>query len=189
LVEYRIVNVVATASLDEKVDLEKLGRAKGVVYDQDIYGGRVAYLRLPEMKGTVSVFFSGKMISIGTKSEEHAFRDLQHARDFLIEKNLVRSVELFPKVQNIVATADLGGAVDLEKLVCMRSIIYEPEQFPGAILKINKPHKATVLIFASGKIVIAGLKDSHQIDPVLSIVLRTVGKNPMDKSLNLMCGV
>jgi len=171
MVEFEIVNVVATASLGERINLENLGGMKGVSYDQEIYGGRVAYLRLPEMKGTVSVFFSGKMISIGTKSEDDAFRELLYARDFLIERKLARPVDLVPKIQNIVVTADLGKTVDLEELARHHSLVYEPEQFPGAILKTTDPHKASVLVFASGKVVMAGLKRSSQIDSVLRCIL------------------
>jgi len=178
VVEFEIVNVVATASLGGRVSLEDLGGVEGVTYDQEIYGGRVAYLRLPEMNGTVSVFFSGKMISIGTKNEEDAFRDLQCGRDLLIDRKLAGPVDLVPKIQNIVVTADLGRIVDLEELAYNYSLVYEPEQFPGAILRIAKPCKATVLIFASGKIVIAGLKSSNQVDSVLTHVLRmTDGKS------------
>jgi len=57
--------------------LEDLGGMKGVTYDQEIYGGRVACLRLPEMRGMVSVFFSGKMISLGTRSEDAAAKSLE----------------------------------------------------------------------------------------------------------------
>jgi transcription initiation factor TFIID TATA-box-binding protein len=45
--------------------------------------------------------------------------------------------------------------------------IYEPEQFPGAILRLKEPFKTTILIFASGKAVITGLKSSIQIEPIV----------------------
>jgi TATA-box binding protein (TBP) (component of TFIID and TFIIIB) len=57
-----IVNIVATATLDKPVDLELLRQQlpKHVIWDQDIYGGRVAYYKTEEMEGKVSIFWSGK---------------------------------------------------------------------------------------------------------------------------------
>ena len=54
------------------------------------------------------------------------------------------------KVQNIVATASLGKKVSLTKLAKMRSNTeYNPEQFPGLVLRVAKP-KSAVLVFSSG---------------------------------------
>ena len=41
--------------------------------------------------------------------------------------------------------------------------IYEPEQFPGMIIKQKGP-KATYLVFSSGKIVIAGCKSLEELN-------------------------
>jgi TATA-box binding protein (TBP) (component of TFIID and TFIIIB) len=68
-----IVNVVATADLNQEVDLFELANLKEIVYDSEIYGGRVAYFKLSDMEGKVSIFSSGKMISVGTKSDKTAF--------------------------------------------------------------------------------------------------------------------
>ncbi len=68
------------------------------------------------------------------------------------------------KVQNIVASADVGFAIRLESLshkhvdFCQ----YEPEIFPGLIYRIYDP-KVVVLIFVSGKIVLTGAKTREQI--------------------------
>jgi len=41
---------------------------------------------------------------------------------------------------NIVASASLGGQVDLEKTVStLRKTMYEPEQFPGLIYRMDEP--------------------------------------------------
>lgn len=165
MVKTVIVNVVATATLDQKLDLDELGKFRGIRHDSDIYGGRVAYFKTSNMNGKVSIFASGKMISIGTKSEKEAFCELEYVKKFLVEKGFVKPISLQPKIQNIVVTADLGESVNLEELTKNRRMIYEPEQFPGGILRIEDPYKTTILIFASGKIVITGLKSSDQIKP------------------------
>ena len=110
----RIVNVVATAALGQEVDLEELGKLREFLHDSDIYGGRVAYLKSNVM-GKVSIFASGKMIGVGTKSENQAISQLECARDLLVKKGFIKPVILKPKIVNIVVTADFGLNIDLEK--------------------------------------------------------------------------
>ena len=166
-----IVNVVATAALNQKLDLDELGKFREILHDSDVYGGRVAYFKTSKMKGKVSLFASGKMISVGTTSEKEAFYELEYAKKFLVEKGFMKPILLQPKVRNIVATADLGESVNLEELSKNCRMIYEPEQFPSGILRVEEPFKATVLLFASGKAVITGLKSSNQIKPTIQKLL------------------
>lgn len=63
--------------------------------------------------------------------------------------------------------ADFEHPINLEDFSVKTRVIYEPEQFPGAILRINEPVKTSILIFASGKTIITGLKSSDQIEPVV----------------------
>jgi len=167
MVKVSIVNVVATAALGQKVDLEELGKHGEILHDSEIYGGRVAYFSSPNIEGKVSIFASGKMISVGTKSETEAFRALECAKDFLVEKGYVKRVVLKKLVQNIVAVADFEKNVNLERLAQDYKVIYEPEQFPGGIFRMEGRFRATVLIYASGKAVIAGLKSSKDIVPLM----------------------
>ena len=62
LCETKIVNVIATAALEQKVDLLKVSKFKEIFHDSDVYGGRVAYFKKDDMVGKVSIFPSGKMI-------------------------------------------------------------------------------------------------------------------------------
>ena len=64
---------------------------------------------------------------------------------------------------NIVATASLGGKVDLEKtVVALRRTIYEPGQFPALIYRMDEP-KVGILVYASGSLVITGAKKEQEI--------------------------
>ena len=173
----RIVNVVATASLNQVLDFCQLKRYKEIYYNSNIYGGRLAYFKTKEMEGKISIFSSGKMISAGTKSEDQAFKELRLAMKFLVEKNIAKTVELDSKVQNLVLTADFGMNLDLENLSENLRAIYEPEQFPGAILRLEEPFKASILIFASGKTVIAGLKSQTQIEPTIEVLKGLIESN------------
>lgn len=167
MVETKIVNVVATASLNQELDLDELGKFREILHDSDLYGGRVAYFKTSNMEGKISIFASGKMISVGTTSEEESFSELEYAKKFLVEKGFTNPTLLQPKIRNIIVTADFGKRIDLEELSKNCKMIYEPEQFPGGILRIEEPYKSTVLMFASGKAVITGLNGSSQIKPTI----------------------
>jgi len=177
LVKVTIVNVVATASLNQAMDFEELRRFEEIFYDSKAYGGRVAYFKTKQMQGKVSIFFSGKMISIGTKSENQAQQELLLAKQFLLEKGLVKEVELIYRTQNLVVTADFEQPLNLEELSQKTRAIYEPEQFPGAILRIKQPFKTSVLLFASGKVVITGLKNQTEIEPTIQSLKSIVELN------------
>lgn len=167
MVTSAIVNVVATASLDQQLDLHMLEKFREIFHNSDVYRGRAAYFKTSSMEGSVSIFSSGKMISAGTKSEQRAVHELEAAMKFLVEKGIVRKVNLDPKIRNLVVVADFAKVIDIEKMAEKPKRIYEPEQFPGMIIRINEPYKFSALLFTSGKIVIVGLKSSEQIKPAL----------------------
>lgn len=126
------------------------------------------------MKGSVSIFPSGKMISVGTRSDEAAAKELENAKNFLVRKRFVKPVILQCKIQNIVVVADFGNSINLEELTSNHKMIYEPEQFSGGILRIEHPSKATGLIYASGKAVVTGLKDESHINAVIQEIARII---------------
>lgn len=88
------------------------------------------------------------------------------------------------KVQNIVATTSLGKPVPLTKLARSNSNTeYNPEQFPGLVLRIPKP-KSAVLVFSSGNLVCTGTKSVAQVKEVIAAVirqLRKIGVNVTEK--------
>src|SRR5438132_12520150 len=66
---------------------------------------------------------------------------------------------IVPKLRNIDATGELERAIDIERLASkLPNVLYEPEQFSGAIYHAEELEGGSVLIFASGKVVFAGLK-------------------------------
>ena len=71
-------------------------------------------------------------------------------------------------ITNMVASASLGLELDLYALASkIPEIEYEPEQFPGAILKFKEP-KASLLLFKNGKVICAGAKNEKEIKLVLA---------------------
>lgn len=80
------------------------------------------------------------------------------------------------KIQNIVATASLGTKVPLVKLVqSQANTEYNPEQFPGLVLRIKKP-KSAVLVFSSGNLVCTGTKSVKQVEEVIVQVIKQLRK-------------
>ena len=80
------------------------------------------------------------------------------------------------KIQNIVATTSLGKPVSLTKLARSHSNTeYNPEQFPGLVLRIKQP-KSAVLVFSSGNLVCTGTKSVAQVKEVINQVIKQIGK-------------
>jgi transcription initiation factor TFIID TATA-box-binding protein len=80
------------------------------------------------------------------------------------------------RVQNIVATTSLGKPVPLTKLARTQSNTeYNPEQFPGLVLRIKKP-KSAVLVFSSGNLVCTGTKSIAQVKEVIQQVIKQLRK-------------
>jgi transcription initiation factor TFIID TATA-box-binding protein len=78
------------------------------------------------------------------------------------------------KIENIVASADLGVELDLYAIAKASSDVdYEPEQFPGAIYKIKEP-KVALLLFKNGKIICTGAKTEADIKKAIDQVVRVV---------------
>ena len=84
----------------------------------------------------------------------------------------------FPEIiiQNIVVSADLHATVDLYALSKeVKSIDYEPEQFPGAIFRIQEP-KAVIILFKNGKMICTGTKTEANIRKILAYAADVLSK-------------
>jgi len=80
------------------------------------------------------------------------------------------------KIQNIVATTSLQKDVPLTKLAkTLSNTEYNPEQFPGLVLRIKKP-KSAVLVFSSGNLVCTGTKSIAQVKEVIREVIKQLRK-------------
>ncbi len=158
-----VENVVATASLDQKLDLLAIMKVfVNVEYRPKKFPGLVFRLKRP--KTATLIFSTGKMVCTGAKSEKMARSAVKKVvRE---QKNNGIIILSTPKIeiQNIVATANLHGKVDLEAAAdIMENVMYEPEQFPGLIYRMGNP-KVVILIFASGKLVCTGAKSAEMVD-------------------------
>ena len=157
-----VVNVVGSGSLAAEFDLEKVAADIGSIaeYDPDKYPAM--YLRLREDTPLVTLYRTGKYIITGADSEDRAHAMRERFLDLLSDNGII--VEPDDKrfqIQNLVCTANLGEALNLNALAIglgLESTEYEPEQFPGLIYRPSKAD-SVVLLFASGRVVITGSPD------------------------------
>jgi len=80
----KISNIVTTADLKQKFDIEKLNDYSWGIYDQISYNGICGYVKTPEMKGKVTLFTSGKMISIGSNTIQNSIDQLNQTKFYLL---------------------------------------------------------------------------------------------------------
>ena len=168
-----IVNLVATGDLRQSVSLLEVAKMCYTIYDQEIYGGRVAYLKTPGMHGKTSVFPSGKLISVGTRSPEEAQSDLEYTADCLFRHGLIHEIKVSAQIRNIVAMITVENPPSLEEMSETIGAMYEPEQFPGAILRSEETN-ATFLIFQSGKIIISGTSSLKNLEKASRHVIKII---------------
>ncbi len=164
-----VVNVVASVSLDQKIDLLAILKVfRNVEYRPKQFPGLVFRLKRP--KTATLIFASGKMVCTGARSEKMARRAVNKVVRELKNNGII--VKGKPKIviQNMVASANLHGAIDLETAAdILENVMYEPEQFPGLIYRMAEP-KTVLLLFASGKIVCTGAKSEEMVhESVLKI--------------------
>jgi transcription initiation factor TFIID TATA-box-binding protein len=160
--DVKIQNVVAVASLGQKIDLLAIMKTfLNVDYRPKKFPGLVFKLKRP--KTTTLIFTTGKMVCTGAKSENEAFSAVRKVVRELRKEGFVIRGEPEILIVNMVASADVGGKVDLEEASnVLDNVMYEPEQFPGLIYRMEDP-KVVLLVFASGKIVITGAKREEQV--------------------------
>ena len=157
-----IVNVVASASVDQELDLIKITKKfPDTEYHPELFPGLVFRLKNP--KTATLIFRTGKMVCTGAKSEELAVKAVRTVVQKLRKEGIKIKKDAVVTVQNIVSSINLRGKISLEKAA--RSLprsMYEPEQFPGLIHRMIDP-KTVILVFASGKLVCTGAKTETDV--------------------------
>jgi transcription initiation factor TFIID TATA-box-binding protein len=158
----RIENVVASATLNQKIDLKAVVKGNpGVDYRPETFPGLVFRIKRP--KSAILIFSTGKMVCTGAKSEKEANRAVRKVVRELKKSGIIIPGKAEIKVVNMVASGNLSGLIDLERSAySLGRTMYEPEQFPGLIYRVDRP-KVVFLIFASGKIVCTGATKEEDV--------------------------
>lgn len=183
--EYKIVNLVASANLHATLDLYNLAMSvPNIEYEPEQFPG--AILKLKEPKVSMLLFKNGKVICSGASSEKEIDLGIKKASKLI--HDIQPSVKVLEKVEfevvNLVATAALNENLDLFKTAMeFDNVEYEPEQFPGAILRLQEP-KITLLLFKNGKLICAGAKTEVELQAGLekaAELIRKVNRNSKAK--------
>ena len=172
-----IQNVVASATLGQDLDLDSIVRIfPGVEYRPEVFPGLVFRLKKP--KTATLLFRTGKMVCTGSKSERQARDAVSKVVDELKKKGIVAGGPDI-RIQNIVASVALGGSIDLEKTTySLERTMYEPEQFPGLIYRMDDP-RVVILIFASGKLVCTGARKEEDVGVAVAKLQETLEKKEL----------
>lgn len=144
----------------------------GVEYRPKQFPGLVFRLKRP--KTATLIFNSGKMVCTGAKSEKESKRAIMKVVRELKKSGIIIIGNPDMKIQNIVASANLAGLIDLERSAySLGRTMYEPEQFPGLIYRMDVP-KVVILLFASGKLVCTGAKHEEDVYEAVTKLHETV---------------
>jgi len=161
-IDLQVVNVVASASLDQRFDLLDIVKVfKDVEYNPNQFPGLV--FRIKQPKTATLIFSSGKMVCTGAKTAKLAHRAVNKVVQELKDNGFIILNKPKIVVQNMVASGNLHRAIDLETAAdVLENVMYEPEQFPGLIYRMEDP-KTVLLLFASGKLVCTGAKSEEMV--------------------------
>ena len=163
-----IRNVVATATFKQSFNLDAIAKAfpLNAEYRPETFAG--VSFRIKKPKTCTLIFRTGKMVCTGAKSARQAKKAILSVVTELKRGGIVIASGK-PEIQvvNIVATVVLDGSIDLPAFYEFNrnmhgKIIYEPEQFPGLIYRMESP-RVVFLIFSTGKLVCTGAKNEEDI--------------------------
>ena len=169
----KIVNIVATVILDEPLNLNRV--------HEHLPGSRfpkagspwLQYRLQPENYYT-TFYKSGKFLITGVTSLE-VIRPIADRIISILKKNAIDVKIADVRIHNFVIVDTLGQKVQFDKILASLknvNIEYEPEQFPGMIIK-EDGH--SFLLFNSGKIILTGVKNVESILPALDSFKKKIG--------------
>ncbi len=163
-IDYAIVNLVASGGLNANLDLYNLAMSiPNIEYEPEQFPG--AILKMKEPKVSMLLFKNGKIICSGASAQNQIDLAIKKVNKMIneIQPNvkILKTIEY--DVVNLVATGNLHQNLDLfATAMQLDNVEYEPEQFPGAILRLDDP-KLTMLLFKNGKVICAGAKNEKEM--------------------------
>jgi transcription initiation factor TFIID TATA-box-binding protein len=161
----RIENVVASTSLADHLDLQRIAmRLDGAEYEPSEFPGLI--YRMKDPKTAVLLFQSGKLVCTGGKSWKQVNESIKTISGLIVKAG--QKVLSNPKIeiQNIVATSNLETEINLNSIAVtlgLDRVEYEPEQFPGLVCRLDSP-RVVVLLFGSGRLVCTGARRPKDVE-------------------------
>ena len=174
-VEIKIVNIVASSSLEKDIPLIKLAEAlPNTEYNPEQFPGLV--MRIKEPKTSALIFSSGKIVCTGAKSMSKVRESVKKIIQNVEKIKVKITVEPKIQVQNMVASGSIGMDLNLNALALeLENTEYEPEQFPGLVYKLPST-RATFLLFSNGKIVCTGTRSESKLREAVALLVKVLQK-------------
>ncbi len=171
----KIQNVVATVKVATVLDLARLAeQIPGAEYDIKKFPGLI--LRMSSPKMAALVFGSGKLVLTGMSHPDVLPTAFSHVLGVLRAAGAETEPFPAPRIVNLVASGHLGERVALPDLAIamnLEQIEYEPEVFPGLVIRVADP-KGVALVFGSGAIVVTGTTNEADVARVAAAVRHVI---------------
>ncbi|MEM0455751.1 MAG: hypothetical protein QXL02_02465 [Candidatus Anstonellales archaeon] len=178
----KIVNMVASADLSVEIDIDKFARtSENVEYEPEQFPG--AIIRYTNPRTTVLLFRNGRIVIVGSKNQNDIKETIVQLVNDLNARGVIRSNTTLTadtikyNIPNYVALGELEFSIDLDNLLTDPdlNLEYEPEQFPGIMIWIDK-YNSTALVFRNGKIILSGNRDIESMNRSFSYLKEVLNK-------------
>jgi transcription initiation factor TFIID TATA-box-binding protein len=173
--ELKVVNIVASTSLEHDIPLIKLAETlPNTEYNPEQFPGLV--MRIKDPKTSALIFSSGKIVCTGARSLPKVKESIKKIIENIEKIKIKITIEPKINVQNMVASGSIGMDLNLNELaIKLQNTEYEPEQFPGLVYKLQGT-RATFLLFSNGKIVCTGTKSEDKLNEALVKLVQNLEK-------------
>lgn len=167
----KIANIVATVTLNTSLDLVLVHE----LLPQTEFHGKSPWLkmRLPPNNTYIAFYKSGKFLI--TSKDPEKISEIAEMVLLLLQRAGIDVRIVKSEIHNIVVQATIPLKMPLETLIANldpKKASYEPEQFPALVYK---DWGVSFLIFSSGKIIIAGLKDFKMVEEKIKKLIEITG--------------
>jgi transcription initiation factor TFIID TATA-box-binding protein len=173
----KIENIVASGSIADSINLAEVSsRIENCMLNKKRFPGAV--FRLENPKVVSLIFSSGRIVLTGLREREAVDEALAKIVHSLKEAGVAVHSRPAVTITNIVCSYDIGKSITLNRLVValnMENIEYEPEQFPGLVLRLKDP-MIVALLFSSGKIILTGGKNLEEMEKGVAMLEETLEK-------------
>jgi transcription initiation factor TFIID TATA-box-binding protein len=162
----QVVSTMGSGSFGREIDLEALvTELEDQLDDVDanFQSSSMVTIRLTENGPAYTVYRTGSFQIRGAESEDALQEALDEFQELLNGIGL-DTPNIHFELSTLVCMEDLDIELDLGTLAVslgLNSVEYEPEQFPGLVYR-PEGHQVTLLLFASGKVIIGGAKNRDQ---------------------------
>ena len=169
--ELTIENIVFSANLAEKIDIQYLSKQfVNSKYNLDEFSGLILDFNNP--KCAVFLFPNGKIVGTGIKNFDEIEIIINRIISDIEEYKITIFDDINIEIENIIATSRFANNFNLDyikDLIKFENIEDNSNDFPGLIYNIPDL-VITVIIFNSGKIIFTGGKELEDIKKVLRML-------------------